>query len=116
MSPQGYQILILGGGVAGLTTALALTKFASASLCPTITIFEIRSEPGTVGGAINLTPNALRLLDYLGVLPIIKQRRYGIIVNAVEVFSIYHLRKLAESSFRGPKNEGIGNPPYKVRA
>jgi salicylate hydroxylase len=115
MSSRGYQILILGGGVAGLTTALALTKFASTSLCPTITIFEIRSKPGTVGGAINLTPNALRLLDYLGVLPIVKQRRYGIIVNAVEVFSIYHPRKLAESSFRGPKNEGIGDPPYKVR-
>jgi len=115
MSPQDYQILILGGGVAGLTTALALTKFASTSLCPTITIFEIRPEPGTVGGAINLTPNALRLLDYLGVLPIVKQRQYGITVNAVEVFSIYHSRKLAESSFRGPKNEGIGNPPYKVR-
>ncbi len=114
MSSQGYQILILGGGVAGFTTALALTKFAPAGLDPTITIFEIRPEPGTVGGAINLTPNALRLLDYIGVLSIIKKRQYGITVNAIEVFSIYHPSKLAESSFRGPENEGIGNPPYKV--
>ena len=114
MSSQGYHLLIVGGGVAGLTTAMALAKFAPTSLQPSIEIFEIRPQPGVIGGAINLTPNALRLLDHLGVLPIIKRRRFGINVNAVEIFSIYKPYKLAESSFRGPNDEGIGDPPYKV--
>jgi salicylate hydroxylase len=67
MTSQPLQILILGGGIAGLTTALSLTKF-SPSPPPTITIFEIRPEPATIGGAVNLTPNALRLLSHLGAL------------------------------------------------
>ncbi|KPI38026.1 uncharacterized protein AB675_1201 [Cyphellophora attinorum] len=103
-----------GGGVSGLTTATALSKLAPAHVTPKIDICEIRPHPGTVGGAINLTPNALRLLDYLGVYQKIRDRRYGITVNAVEVFSIHHRNKLAESSFRGPNDEGIGSPPYKA--
>ncbi|ETN43899.1 uncharacterized protein HMPREF1541_11030 [Cyphellophora europaea CBS 101466] len=114
MSSHGYHVLILGGGVAGLTTAMALIKCAPPHLLPKVDIFEIRDEPGTVGGAINLTPNALRLLDYLGVYQIIKDRQYGITVDAVEVFSVYSHQKLAESSFRGPNNQGIGSPPYKA--
>ena len=112
-SPDGLHVIILGGGVAGLTTALALTKFAPAGKVPKIEIFELRPEPATIGGAVNLTPNALRLLDHLGALPIIRQNNYGMTINAVEIFDIYS-GKLAESSFRGPNGDGIGNPPYKV--
>jgi salicylate hydroxylase len=108
------RILVLGGGVSGLTTAMALSKFAPTHVTPQIDVFEIRQQPGTVGGAINLTPNALRLLDHLGVYRIICDRHYGITVNAVEVFSIHHRNKLAESSFRGRHDEGIGSPPFKV--
>ena len=111
---KGLNVLILGGGVAGLTSALALTKFAPAGQTPNIKIFEIRPVPATIGGAVNLTPNALRLLDHLGALPIIRENDYGMTINAVEIFDLYS-GKLAESSFRGPNNEGIGNPPYKVR-
>lgn len=111
---KGLNVLILGGGVAGLTSALALTKFAPAGQTPNIKIFEIRPVPATIGGAVNLTPNALRLLDHLGALPIIRENDYGMTINAVEIFDLYS-GKLAESSFRGPNNEGVGNPPYKVR-
>ena len=114
MHSQGYRIIILGGGIAGLATALALSKFAQTGFLPTIEVFEIRPEPGTIGGAMSLTPNGLRVLDHLGVYPIIKHKQYGIHVNAVEVFSIYNCKKLAESSFRGPRNQGVGSPPYKV--
>lgn len=114
MVSEDHEVLILGGGVSGLTTAMALSKFVPAHVNPQVHVFEIRSQPGTVGGAINLTPNALRLLDYLGVYKVICDRHYGITVNAVEIFSIHNPTKLAESSFRGPNNEGIGNPPYKV--
>lgn len=109
------DIIILGGGVAGLTSALALTKYSPTTAIPKINIYEIRPEPGVIGGAVNLTPNALRLLDHLGVLDVMNEKKYGITVDAVEVFSIYSEAKLGESSFSGPDGEGLGSPPYKVR-
>ncbi|KXS95055.1 hypothetical protein AC578_3885 [Pseudocercospora eumusae] len=112
-SAHGLKVIILGGGIAGLTTALALTKFAPKGQVPKIEIFEIRPEPATIGGAVNLTPNALRMLDHLGALPIIRQRNYGKDIDYLEIFDIYS-GKLAESDFRGPEGKGIGNPPYKA--
>ncbi|KAF2645433.1 FAD/NAD(P)-binding domain-containing protein [Massarina eburnea CBS 473.64] len=109
------NIIILGGGIAGLTTALALTKYAPTSQPPpNITIFEIRPEPATIGGAVNLTPNALRLLSHLGALDEIRTRNYGKECEAVEVFDLYSGAKLAESSFRGPDGNGLGDPPFKA--
>ena len=112
-SPDGLKIMILGGGISGLTTALALTKFAPEGKIPRIEIFEVRPEPATIGGAVNLTPNALRLLDHLGALPIIRERDYGKTIDYLEIFDAYS-GKLAESDFRGPEGKGIGNPPYKA--
>jgi salicylate hydroxylase len=112
-SPDGLDVLILGGGISGLTTALALTKFAPAGKVPRIRIFEIRPVPATIGGAVNLTPNALRLLDHLGALQKIRENDYGRTIDYLEIFDIYS-GKLAESDFRGPEGKGIGNPPYKA--
>jgi salicylate hydroxylase len=96
-----------------LTTALALTKYAPKDKVPRIQIFEIRPTPATIGGAVNLTPNALRLLDHLGALPIIRERDYGRTIDYLEVFDVYS-GKLAESDFSGPTGKGIGDPPYKA--
>ncbi|KAK5124849.1 hypothetical protein LTR85_001039 [Meristemomyces frigidus] len=112
-SPEGLKVIILGGGISGLTTALALTKFAPQGQVPKIEIYEIRPELATIGGAVNLTPNALRMLDHLGALPIMKERHYGRTIDYLEVFDVYS-GKLAESSFSGPDGKGIGNPPYKA--
>jgi len=112
-SKDGLDIIILGGGIAGLTTALALTKFAPKDQVPNIKIFEIRPVPATIGGAVNLTPNALRLLDHLGAFPIMQERQYGKTIDYLEIFDIYSVR-LATSDFRGPSGNGIGNPPYKA--
>lgn len=60
-----------------------------------------------------MTPNALRLLDQLGALQIIRDRHYGETIDFLEVFDIYS-GKLAESSFRGPDGNGLGEPPYKA--
>lgn len=107
------DIIILGGGIAGLTTALSLTKFAPSSQPPpNITLYEIRPEPATIGGAVNLTPNALRLLSHLGALQEIRSRNYGKECLAVEVFDLYTNRKIAESSFAGPDGKGLGDPPF----
>ncbi|KAJ4370595.1 hypothetical protein N0V83_005116 [Neocucurbitaria cava] len=112
-TPKAMDITILGGGIAGLTTALSLTKFAPASHPPpNITLYEIRPEPATIGGAVNLTPNALRLLSHLGALDEIRARNYGKECLAVEVFDLYTNQKIAESSFRGPNGKGLGEPPF----
>lgn len=106
------HITILGGGIAGLTTALSLTKFAPANYpLPLITIYEIRPQPATIGGAVNLTPNALRLLSHLGALLEIRSSNFGAECPAIEVFDIYSGIKIAESSFRGPDGKGLGTPP-----
>jgi len=94
---------------------MALAKFSHPTAPPKIKVFEIRPEPGVIGGAVNLTPNALRLFDQLGVLPIIRERTYGLEIDAIEVFSVYQPVQLGESSFRGPDGQGLGSPPYKVR-
>jgi salicylate hydroxylase len=110
---KSMDIIILGGGIAGLTTALSLTKFAPSSRPPpNITLYEIRPEPATIGGAVNLTPNALRLLSHLGALDEIGSRRYGKECMAVEVFDLYTNRKIAESSFAGSEGKGLGDPPF----
>lgn len=112
-STSPLRITILGGGIAGLTTALSLTKFAPSNLPPPIvTIYEIRPQPATIGGAVNLTPNALRLLSHLGALQEIRAANYGAECPAVEVFDIYSGTKIAESSFRGPDGKGLGSPPF----
>lgn len=110
---QPLNILILGGGIAGLTTALSLTKFTPSYLPPPlITIYEIRPVPATIGGAVNLTPNALRLLSHLGAMDEITAANYGAKCPAVEVFDLYTNQKIAESSFKGPEGKGLGEPAF----
>jgi salicylate hydroxylase len=55
-------ILIAGGGIAGLTTAIALARHGIASR-----VFEARTEPPREGAGIQLGPNATRLLEALGL-------------------------------------------------
>lgn len=73
--------IIIGGGITGIATALALTKHNHISC----SVFEIRSSPATIGGAINLTPNALRYLEHLGVLP--RLRCHGCKVAKIDIVS-----------------------------
>jgi 2-polyprenyl-6-methoxyphenol hydroxylase-like FAD-dependent oxidoreductase len=56
-------ILIVGGGIGGMTTALALAQAGFESH-----IVEQSPEFGEIGAGIQLAPNALRILDGLGVL------------------------------------------------
>src|SRR5262245_41156557 len=57
-------ILIIGGGIGGMTAALALARAGFAAH-----IVERSAEFGEIGAGIQLAPNALRILDGLGVLP-----------------------------------------------
>ncbi|KAJ9614301.1 hypothetical protein H2200_002437 [Cladophialophora chaetospira] len=55
-------IIVLGGGLAGLTLALFLRK----QNVPCI-VYEVRDEDFRKGGDIALSPNALRVLDHVGI-------------------------------------------------
>ncbi|KAL4938260.1 hypothetical protein BDV06DRAFT_231951 [Aspergillus oleicola] len=65
-------VSIIGAGLSGLTLALALHQQGI-----TCTLYEMRSAPLDIGGAIMLSPNALRILDQLGVYTCIKDKGYN---------------------------------------
>lgn len=60
MSEQ--EVVIVGAGIAGLATALALKKVGIKSL-----VLERAEELRSTGAALSLFPNAWRALDVLGV-------------------------------------------------
>lgn len=103
------HVVVVGAGIAGLTAALALQRYM---LHPQlrITIVEIRSAPSTLGGAVNLTPKALRYLDHLGVLEILKSKGAGAEVRSIEIYDLYTGKTNAELDFTGQDGNGIGQP------
>ncbi|KKK17865.1 hypothetical protein ARAM_007424, partial [Aspergillus rambellii] len=62
-TPQDLKIAILGAGMGGLTTALALAEKGFKY----IDVYETASDLGFVGAGIQLAPNMARVLDRLGV-------------------------------------------------
>ena len=56
------SIGIVGAGMGGLTAAIALIDMGH-----DVTIFEQAREFGRVGADINLTPNAVHVLDRIGI-------------------------------------------------
>ncbi len=62
MPPRSRQILVAGAGVAGLTAALAFARHGYA-----VRLFERAPVLAEVGAGLQLSPNATRLLDGLGL-------------------------------------------------
>ncbi|WEW60545.1 hypothetical protein PRK78_006032 [Emydomyces testavorans] len=110
------NILVLGGGIAGIAVALALSKNLS-PLNPDlkITVYELREVPSTAGGAINLTPAAQRHLAKLGVLEELDKMGPdgGVDVDGIEYYSIHSGRKMGYVDFAGKHGQGYGG--YKGR-
>jgi 3-hydroxybenzoate 6-monooxygenase len=61
--PSGREILVVGGGIGGVATALALAIRGLRAR-----VFEKAAEFGEIGYGIQLGPNAYRMLDWLGVI------------------------------------------------
>ena len=60
---------IIGGGISGLTTALAFEKLGI-----TYQLFEKAEELVPIGSGILLPPNALQVFEWLGVLDDLMER------------------------------------------
>ena len=56
------DVLIAGGGIAGLATALGIARKGHH-----VTVLESRDNFGELGAGIQLAPNAFRALDHLGI-------------------------------------------------
>lgn len=56
------DVIVVGGGIGGLATALAVNDTGK-----TVAVFEQAPEFGEVGAGLQLAPNALEVLDRLGV-------------------------------------------------
>lgn len=68
MVNQATRIAVIGGGMGGLTAAIALTRIAGVQ----VTVFEQASKLGEVGAGVTVAPNAARVLDKLGIFEKIK--------------------------------------------
>ncbi|KAI3012333.1 hypothetical protein CBS147346_710 [Aspergillus niger] len=73
------QVLIVGGGIAGLTLANICKKIGLS-----YKVLERTVEVTPVGAGISLAPNALRLLDQLGFMDII--RKEGQPLRKIQVY------------------------------
>ncbi|RJE80335.1 FAD-dependent monooxygenase [Paracoccus sp. JM45] len=63
---QGRPVSIIGGGIGGLTAALALAQRGAS-----VTLYEQAAELAEVGAGIQLSANVVRVLDALGLGPAI---------------------------------------------
>lgn len=61
--PYDLQVIIIGAGPAGVAAALHLQERNNISC----SVYEVRSEPTTLGGAIGIPSNGLRLLQRMGL-------------------------------------------------
>ncbi|OUS00642.1 hypothetical protein A9Q81_10145 [Gammaproteobacteria bacterium 42_54_T18] len=78
MGQQKYNIGIVGAGIAGLSSALALLKAGHR-----VTVFEKAVELGEVGAGLQLSGNATRVLSSLGVLD--EVRRVGFLPQGLKM-------------------------------
>ncbi|KAF8520029.1 hypothetical protein BU17DRAFT_75830 [Hysterangium stoloniferum] len=74
------KILIVGGGMGGLSAALSLSQRGFTN----ITVFESSSRLADVGAGLNVTPNLSRLLDRWNVLDIVKQE--GVALEGANIY------------------------------
>lgn len=101
-----YEVAIIGAGLSGLGLALALHQQGIRS-----TVYESRSAPMNIGGAVMLSPNGLKVLDALGLYQNIKKKGYNF--DLLDFRSVDgHLLETYE--FGGTKKYGYqGNRIYR---
>jgi salicylate hydroxylase len=98
------KIGICGGGVGGMAAAIALRKAGHEA-----EIYEQTANYQRIGADINLTPNAVRALDSLGIVPMLKEtaarptHRISRMWDTGEVTSKLEMSDVAEEKYGAPQ-------------
>jgi len=98
------EVIIIGGGIAGLTLALSLDQAGIASR-----VYEAVADPAPLGVGINLQPTAVRELTELGLAS--QLERTGIATRSLAYFN-----KLGQMIRREPRGLATGYrwPQYSI--
>lgn len=98
------NILIAGGGIGGLTAALALHAKGHR-----VTVCEATAELKPLGVGINLLPHAVAVLDTLGLLPALR-------AMAVETSALVFANRHGQEIYRDPRglDGGYSHPQLSI--
>lgn len=96
-------ILIAGGGIGGLATAVGLARKGFASL-----VLEKASKLGEIGAGIQLGPNAFHSFDYLGVGD--AARAMAVYVDQLRLMDAISGREITHVPLDEPFRQRFGNP------
>jgi 5-methylphenazine-1-carboxylate 1-monooxygenase len=101
---NAMKILIAGGGIGGLTAALALQARGHE-----VTVLEAVREPKPLGVGINLLPHAVGVLASLGLLPALRGM-------AVETSALVFANKHGQAIYRDPRglDGGYSHPQFSI--
>lgn len=89
MGRRAGQVIVCGAGIAGLTAALALSRRGI-----DVRVFERAAQLDEVGAGLQLSPNATRILERLGVME--QLRPSTVKPRAIELKSARTMKVLAE--------------------
>lgn len=98
---RGRPVDVVGGGIAGLATALAFARSGAE-----VTVHEQAPELTEVGAGLQVTPNGARVLDGLGLAEVASRR--GIRADAVEPCDALTGRPVTRFDLRK-----LSGPPYR---
>jgi salicylate hydroxylase len=101
------SIVVAGGGIGGLATALAWARLGGASV-----VYERRADFGEFGAGIQLGPNATRLLQAWGLEP--QARRLAAIPSSLVVRQASSTRVLAEMPLNPHMSVRYGAPYFTM--
>ncbi len=107
MKSKFLEISIVGAGIGGLVAALALKKRGHKPI-----IYEKSESLSELGAGIQLSPNANKVLEYLGVMEELQADVYE-----PEAFQFVHYRTgkiLAQQTLKNSSLKIYGSPNYDV--
>ncbi|MEO0421836.1 MAG: NAD(P)/FAD-dependent oxidoreductase [Pseudomonadota bacterium] len=98
-----YEIAIIGGGIGGLASAIALARRGAK-----VTVYERAESPGPVGAGFLLQPPGQAVLGKLGVLDDVLTHAVPITGLQSKTTAGYAILDLDYRDLRGPPRHGLG--------